>query len=116
MLRDEVKKGDLVIFYHSSCAVPAAVGIAEVTQEGFPDETQFDPSSEYFDATSKREDPRWFVVEVQFKEKSKKEVSLADMKKKKDLAGLRLLATGNRLSLFPISEKHFKIISALSEA
>ncbi len=110
MLRDEVKKGDIVIFYHSSCAVPAAVGIAEVTQEGYPDPTQFDPESHYFDATSKEENPRWFVVEVSFKEKFKSEVSLSYMRTDTSFSDMRLLAPGNRLSLFPIAQKHFDLI------
>lgn len=114
MLRDDVKKGDSVVFYHSSCAVPAVVGVAEVTKEGFPDETQFDPKSLYFDATAKKESPRWFVVEVKFKEKLKREVSLTEIRKSPALKDLRLLAPGNRLSLFPVSEKHFDCIIKLS--
>ena len=110
MLRDEVKKGDVVIFYHSSCAVPGAVGIAEVTAEGFSDETQFDPQSHYYDPTAKKENPRWCVVEVKFKEKFKNVVSLAVMRTIPELSDMRLLAPGNRLSLFPISKKHFDII------
>lgn len=110
MLRDKVKKGDVVLFYHSSCAVPAVVGLAEVTKEGFPDETQFDPKSDYFDATAQKEKSRWFVVEVKFKEKFKRETSLAEMRTVEALKDFRLLAPGNRLSLFPVSKKHFDII------
>lgn len=110
MLRDDVKKGDLVIFYHSSCAIPAAVGIAEVTKEGFPDETQFDQKSEYFDATAKKENPRWFVVEVKFKERFENEISLSEMRTISAFSDMRLLAPGNRLSLFPISKKHFYLL------
>lgn len=113
MLRDYVKKGDLVLFYHSSCAVPAIVGLAEVTKEGFPDETQFDPQSQYFDVTAKKENPRWFVVEVKFKEKFKKEVSLAEIRKNPMLADLRLLAPGNRLSLFPVSQAQFLFLNRM---
>ena len=116
MLRDEVKRGDVVIFYHSSCAVPAAVGVAEVTKTGFPDETQFDPKSHYFDATAKKENPRWFVVEVKFKEKFAQEVPLAEMRKARLLADLRLLAPGNRLSLFPVSKTHFELITKMGNA
>jgi len=113
MLRDEVKKGDVVLFYHSSCAVPGVVGVAEVTKEGFPDETQFDSKSEYFDAAAKKENPRWFAVEVKFVKKFTREVSLAETKKEKSLQGLHLLMPGNRLSLFPVSEKHFYTILTL---
>jgi len=114
MLRDDVKKGDLVLFYHSSCAVPAVVGVAEVTKAGFPDETQFDSQSQYFDATAKKENPRWFVVEVKFKKKFKREVSLAEMRNTSELKDFRLLAPGNRLSLFPVSQKHFEHIMQMS--
>jgi len=115
MLRDEVKKGDVVIFYHSSCAVPSAVGLAEVTRESFPDETQFDSESEYFDATATKENPRWFVVEVKFKEKFTHEVSLTQMRKSPALKDFRLLTPGNRLSLFPLSKKHFETIMKLGD-
>ena len=113
MLRDEVKKGDVVLFYHSSCAVPAVVGLAEVVKEGFSDETQFDSKSEYFDPTAQKEKPRWFVVEVKFKEKFKREVTLAEMRKTPQLAHMRLLAPGNRLSLFPVSKKDYEILIGL---
>ena len=109
-LRDEVKKGDLVIFYHSSCAVPGAVGIAEVSQEAYPDPTQFDPKSEYYDPKARKENSTWYVVEVKFKRKFARTVSLADMRTIPELRDMRLLAPGNRLSLFPISQRHFVII------
>ncbi len=114
-LRDGVKKGDLMIFYHSSCAVPGAVGIAEVVREAFPDETQFDSKSQYFDKTAKRENPRWFVVEVKFKEKFPRTVSLAEMRSISALSDMRLLAPGNRLSLFPIAKRHFETMVRLGE-
>lgn len=115
MLRDEVKKGDMVLFYHSSCAEPAIVGLAEVIKEGFPDETQFDPRSEYFDADSaKKENPRWFVVEVAFRQKLKREVSLSEMRENKKLRDFRLLAPGNRLSLFPVSADEYEILIQMS--
>ncbi len=113
-LRDAVKKGDMVIFYHSSCAVPGAVGSAEVVKEAFPDETQFDPKSDYFDATVQKENPRWFVVEVKFKEKFPRTVSLVEMRTIPELADMRLLAHGNRLSLFPIAERYFETIVKIS--
>ncbi len=115
MLRDDVKKGDVVVFYHSSCAVPAAAGVAVVVREGYPDPTQFDPTSHYFDATAKKDAPRWFVVDVQFKKKFKNVVPLAHMRLESALKDMRLLATGNRLSLFPISKKHFEKILKMGE-
>ena len=109
-LRDEVKKGDLVIFYHSSCAVPGAVGIAEVSKEAYPDPTQFDPKSEYYDSKAKKEYPTWCIVEVKFKKKFTRVVSLAEMRTMPELRDMRLLAPGNRLSLFPVSRIHFDTI------
>lgn len=109
-LRDSVKKGDLVIFYHSSCAVPGAVGVAEVVKESYPDLTQFDPKSDYFDPKSKKENPTWYVVDIKFKEKFPRVVSLSEMRTIPELENMRLLAPGNRLSLFPIAKKHFDCI------
>lgn len=110
ILRDDVKKGDLVIFYHSSCAVPGAVGIAVVSKASYPDPTQFDPKSEYYDPKAKKEKPQWYVVDVKFKKKFMRVVSLTEMKGMKSLAGMRLLMPGNRLSVMPIEKKHFEII------
>lgn len=110
MLRDEVKKGDLVIFYHSSCEIPGAYGIAEVVKAGYPDETQFDKKSKYFDPKAKPEKPQWFVVDITFKEKLKNPVLLADMRLNPALKDMALLRPGQRLSLFPISKRHFETI------
>ena len=109
-LRDECKKGDLVIFYHSSCDVPAAVGVATVTKPGYPDHTAFDPKSEHPDLKSDPDNPRWFMVDVTFKEKFNRVVSLAEMKTVPELADMPLLRKGNRLSLFPISADEFSLI------
>ena len=75
-----MRKGDLVFFYHSSCEVPGVVGIAEVATEAHPDPTQFDPKSDYFDAGSKRDDPRWSLVDVKFKRKLKRVIALNELK------------------------------------
>ncbi len=112
-LRDTVKEGDTVVFYHSSCDLVGAVGVAEVTKEAYPDPTQFDPESHYYDPKAKREKPQWYVVEVKFKSKFARTVSLAEMRTIPVLKDLRLLAPGNRLSLFPISKKHFEVIVKL---
>lgn len=110
MLRDDVKKGDLVIFYHSSCEVPGAYGIAEVVKAGYPDETQFDSTSKYHDPKAKWEKPQWYVVDIKFKEKFKNPVSLAHMRIDPALKDMALLRPGQRLSLFPISKRHFDTI------
>lgn len=110
MLRDDVKKGDLVIFYHSSCDVPGAYGIAEVVKSGYPDETQFDTESKYYDPKAKQEKPQWFVVDIKCIEKLPNPVALADMRIDPVFKDMALLRPGQRLSLFPISKKHFDTI------
>lgn len=110
MLCDEVRVGDMVIFYHSSCAVPAAVGVATVVRAGYPDHTAWDPSSEHPDLKSTPEKPLWYMVDIKFKKKFKAPVPLSDMRTMPELRDMRLLARGNRLSLFPISKKHFDVI------
>jgi predicted RNA-binding protein with PUA-like domain len=114
-LRDKVKKGDLVLFYHSNCDEPAVVGICEVVKEGYPDFTQFDPSNKHFDPKSKKENPTWFMVDVKFVRKLKKPVTLNEMKKNHKLKDIRLLQKGNRLSIIPITEKEYQEILKMSE-
>ncbi|QSH39373.1 EVE domain-containing protein [Candidatus Kaiserbacteria bacterium] len=113
MLRDDIKKGDMVIFYHSSCKVPAAVGVAEVVKEGYPDFTAWDPQSEHPDSKSTQEKPLWFMVDISFRKKFKNPVALQDMRTISKLSDMRLLQRGNRLSLFPISKKHFDTLVEL---
>lgn len=113
MLRDDVKKGDKVIFYHSSCKVPSAVGTATVVKGGYPDFTASDPKSDHPDPKHTEEKPLWYMVDIKFKEKFKSEVSLSKMREIQVLSNMRLLQRGNRLSLFPISKKHFETISRL---
>ena len=108
-----MRKGDLVFFYHSSCEIPGVVGVAEVATEAHPDPTQFDPKSDYFDAGSKREDPRWSLVDVKFKRKLKRVIALAELKGRKELHELALIRPGNRLSVLPVSETQWDFILAL---
>ena len=115
IMRDEIREGDLCIIYHSSCAVPSAVGIAEVSKEVYPDPLQFDSHSEYYDPGSKITDPRWLAIEVTFKEKFNTPVTLSSMRDITALSDMRLLARGNRLSVIPISKAHFDIIARASQ-
>ncbi len=114
IIRDDIKKGDLCIIYHSSCKVPAAVGIGKVVKAAYPDKTQFDPKSEYYDATSPMATPRWLCVDIAFKEKFVTPVTLTHMRTVKALASMRLLALGNRLSVFPITKHHFETLKKLA--
>lgn len=114
VIRD-MKKGDLCIVYHSSCEVPAAVGVGEVVKVAYPDPLQFDKKSDYYDAKSPSAEPRWLSVDIAFKEKFSKPLSLTEMKTMSSLAGFRLLMRGNRLSVFPVDKKHFETILKLSK-
>ena len=112
-LRDGMRVGDGVFFYHSSCAEPGIVGIAEVSRAAYPDPTQFDPRSDYFDAGSNREEPRWLMVEVRFKRKLKRNITLAELKERRELRDLILLRPGSRLSVSPVSKAHWDFILSL---
>ncbi len=90
MMRDEMKTGDLVFFYHSNCETPGIVGIARIVREAYPDPTAFDPDNKHFDPSSKPENPRWFMVDVQFVRKLKRTITLSELKDKPELEGLGL--------------------------
>lgn len=111
-MRDEMKKGDGVLFYHSNATPPGVVGIAKVVKEGHPDPTQFDPSSKYFDATSPDDDPRWIQVAVGFVEKFDDIVSLDELKLDERLEGMLVVQRGQRLSVQPVAPEHFKRVVA----
>ena len=112
-MRDGMKVGDGVLFYHSNCGRPSIVGLAEISQAAYPDPTQFDSNSEYFDATSKPDAPRWLLVDVKFKRKLKREVSLAELKSARQLKNLALVRRGNRLSVMPVSKAEWDFILTL---
>lgn len=109
----EMRRGDGVLFYHSSCAEPGIVGIAGVASTAYPDPTQFDPRSDYFDAKSDRADPRWSQVDVKFRRKLKRPITLVQLKRYGELSELILIRPGNRLSVFPVSRAHWDFILAL---
>lgn len=115
MLRDDVKLGDKVLFYHSSCAEPSVVGLCTVVKESYPDHTAFDSTSEHPDPKSDSENPRWFMVDVKFEAKFTQPLSLKQMKEMTEFSGMRLLQRGNRLSLFPVDKKHFDLICDLAQ-
>lgn len=109
-MRDEMKKGDVVLFYHSSCEVPGVAGLARVCKESHPDPSQFDPKSEYYDPKATKENPRWFMVDVEFVEKFDEVITLSKMKNVKALENMPLVQKGSRLSINPVTEKEFKTI------
>ena len=112
-MRDGMRPGDKVFFYHSNCAVPGIVGLAEVATDAYPDPSQFDPKSKYFDPGSSRDNPRWMLVDVKFVKKLKRTISLDEMKNDPALADMPLLRKGNRLSVMPVEASHWKHILAL---
>ena len=116
LLRDEIKKGDGVLFYHSSCAVPAVIGTAKVVREGYPDHTQFDSKSDYFDRDSKTEDPRWFMVDIKAEKALARPVTLEQMRQVPALAGMKLLKRGMRLSVQPVTEEEWGVILKLGSS
>lgn len=112
-MRDGMKPGDGVLFYHSSCDEPGVVGIAEVASEAYPDPTQFDRKSDYYDAASKPDNPRWTLVDVAFKRKLKRTISLTELREQPKLEDFALLRRGNRLSVLPVSKAEWNCILAL---
>ena len=112
-MRDDMKKGDLVLFYHSNCKPPGIAGMAEVATEGYPDPTAFDPKSKYCDPKSDPKNPRWILVDVKFKKKFKNYISLDDLKTHKSLKEMKVLQKGNRLSITPVAKEEFEYIKKL---
>ncbi|MDP3355721.1 MAG: EVE domain-containing protein [Polaromonas sp.] len=109
-MRDGMQIGDGVLFYHSSCAEPGIVGLARVASTAYPDPTQFDPQSPYYDAKSKLAEPRWLLVDVQVLEKIPK-VTLPALRARPELADMLVLKKGSRLSITPVEAQHWKVIA-----
>ena len=111
-MRDRMKIGDGVLFCHSGVEQPGIVGVAEVASAPYPDPTQFDPKSEYFDPGAKAESPRWILVDVHMMRKTKP-VTLKELRAYRELSGMRVLQTGNRLSITPVSVAEWRFIQKL---
>jgi predicted RNA-binding protein with PUA-like domain len=114
-MRDEMRVGDGVLFYHSSCPEPGIVGLAEVASAAYPDATQFDRKSPYFDAKSTRDQPRWMNVDVKLIKKTRL-LSLDEMRAAPALATMRVLQRGNRLSITPVTAAEWRAVSQLLAA
>ena len=113
-MRDEMRVGDGVLFYHSSCPEPGIAGLAEVSSDAYPDDTQFDPKSHYFDAASKRDAPRWLHVDVKLVRKTRL-LSLAAMREAPTLSTMLVLKRGNRLSITPVTPDEWHAVLKLLE-
>jgi len=108
-MRDTMQVGDGVLFYHSSCAEPGIVGLAEVASTAYPDHTQFEPDSHYYDPKATQETPRWMMVDVRIKKKTRL-LSLAEMRTMPELSGMVLLQRGSRLSITPVTPDEWNFI------
>jgi predicted RNA-binding protein with PUA-like domain len=115
-LRDEMRVGDLVVFYHSNAAPPAAVGIAEVASAPRPDPTQFDPASPYHDATSDPADPRWYLVDLRALRPLARPVTLTELKAHPNLREMLVTRRGNRLSVMPVDPEHLALLERVAAA
>jgi predicted RNA-binding protein with PUA-like domain len=109
-MRDAMHVGDRAFFYHSSCPQPGIAGVVEVSSAAYPDASQFDRKSEYFDPQSKRAEPRWLNVDVKLVKKSRL-VPLAELRAHAALAGMRVLRRGNRLSITPVSPEEWRFVT-----
>ena len=114
-MRDQMKRGDLVFFYHSNCAEPGIAGIAKVSREAYPDHTAFDPEDKHYDPKSDPEDPRWYMVDISYQRKFKRVIPLSELREYSDrqLKNLALLRRGNRLSITPVGTKEWDFILSL---
>jgi predicted RNA-binding protein with PUA-like domain len=111
-MRDQMEAGDKVLFYHSSCEEPGVAGLAVVGKKAYPDETQFDPKHKYFDPKATREAPRWMNVDVKLVKKTRL-VSIKELRSHPELANMRILQKGNRLSITPVDPKEYNFILTL---
>jgi len=111
-MRDQMTIGDLALFYHSGCARIGVVGVVEITSNAYPDPTQFDPSNYYFDPKATQETPRWVSVDMRFVSKGTY-VPLSALRAQPELAELRILAKGSRLSITPVERADFVAIRAM---
>ncbi|MGZ8095843.1 MAG: EVE domain-containing protein [Methylosarcina sp.] len=113
MMREEMKLGDQVFFYHSNCDEPGVVGIMEVVREGYPDFTAFDPDNKHFDPKSDFDNPRWMMVDVRHVRTLSRTIALRELKEKPELSDLALVKRGNRLSIMPVNKEQWDFILSL---
>ncbi len=115
LMRDDMRKGDLGFFYHSSCKIPGIVGTVEIVKEAYPDHTAFDPEQKYYDAKSDPDNPRWLMVDIKLRQKFKHIISLSDLRDMPGLKEMMLLRKGSRLSIQPVAATEWKTILKVAE-
>jgi predicted RNA-binding protein with PUA-like domain len=115
LIRDEIHKGDQAFLYHSSCDEPGIAGIVSVVRAAYPDRTALDPRDDHYDAASTAADPRWYTFDVKLVRRLKRIITLEELRThaKAELAGMIVLRTGNRLSVMPVEDAHWRFIIAL---
>ena len=111
----EMEKGDVVLFYHSNADPTGVAGVAKINKTAYPDPTQFNKRSKYFDEKATKEKPRWFCPDLKFVKKFKNVISLQDLKEVKALEKMTLLKRGNRLSVMPVTKKEYEVITKLAD-
>jgi predicted RNA-binding protein with PUA-like domain len=111
-MRDEMQVGDLAFFYHSSCPEPGIAGVVRISRAAYPDATQFDPDSEYYDPKASPDNPRWFHVDVKLVRKTRL-IGLPELRSHPALEGLQILRRGNRLSITPVSASDWALIESM---
>lgn len=114
-MRDEMEKGDLAFFYHSNCKAPGIVGVVQVVKESYPDFTAFDPEDHHYDPKSDPDKPRWFMVDVKFKQKFKQTITLPELRNNPALREMLILRKGNRLSITPLTQQQWEAVLGLPE-
>lgn len=115
LIRDEMRAGDRVLFYHSSATPPAVIGTAEIVRAAYPDPTAFDPDSDYFDPKSAQDEPTWYAVDLRAKKRFAHPVPLGELRTHAGLADMALLRKGNRLSVQPVTDAEFRIVERLGD-
>ena len=110
MIRDEMMIGDQAFFYHSNCEIPGIYGLMTINTKAYPDHTAFDKKAKYYDPKSKKENPTWLMVDVKYKRKLRKVISLTELKKHKSLSNMRVVQKGNRLSITKVTKKEWDFI------
>nr|WP_282571389.1 EVE domain-containing protein [Methylonatrum kenyense] len=115
MMRDQMQVGDQAFFYHSNTKPPGIVGVVEISRAGYPDHTAFDPEDPHYDPKSHPDNPRWFMVDVTLKRRLNRKITLDELKARPELADMRLVQKGNRLSVMPVEADEWEAILALED-
>ena len=115
MIRDDMSIGDIAFFYHSNCEIPGIYGLMTINSKAYPDHTAFDKKAKYYDIKSDKNKPAWLMVDVKYKRKLQKIITLKELKRKKELSEMRVVQKGNRLSITEVSKKDWEYILSLEK-